>query len=168
MTDIPSPGPGDIFFEWSEGGSHDDALVANGACHYARVPPWVQVKDSQYAPKRQSGIFSLAKIYPELHVQASNQNKTVDVDGVVALLMPHVTLPYWTDNPTLTKDIYLGIKSTYVPGTGAGHYGEKWRLVAATGFEVDAAWQAHLDAAHKEPPVTATALEAELKPLFRM
>lgn len=38
----------------------------------------------------------------------------------------------------------------------------------ATGFKVDAAWQAHLDAAHKEPPVTATALEAELKPLFRM
>jgi hypothetical protein len=48
---------------------------------------------------------------------------------------------------------------------------EPQNVVLASGFDVDTAWQTHLDTKHPpadgDPAITQTALEADLKPLFR-
>lgn len=104
-------------------------------------PDW-QLRRQTYSPD--SNVSKALRDWP-LHVQRGPRDDelVVCVDAVLAT----PDLDNWTTH-FATK--------------------EPRHCVFATGFDVDAAWQAHLDAKHPDPPRTATALEAVLKPLFRM
>lgn len=159
--------------------------AGGGACHYAAYP-WLQqwtiksgsVGGITYVDRyAKYGNFSSLALqlgympyFPDWQTRETYYNWAANVTKSIT------TLPAYSQPGPVIGDLVTritSIQSTPDMDNWTVHFAAKdeRNTVFATGFDVDQAWQDHIDTAHPpaegEEPITQTALEANLKPLFR-
>jgi hypothetical protein len=159
--------------------------AGGGACHNMAMP-WLQqwtVKPGgvygttwveTYAAR--GNFYGIAWDLFYLPYYPDWQTRRSILDYRINITRGITTLPLFAQPGPVTGDLVAriaAVNATPDLDDWAVHFGDKddRNVIYASGFDIDAAWQSHLDTQHPpgegEEPITQTALEADLKPLFR-